>query len=392
VRRALLATAAAVPLLAAGAGAAAAQSQPYRLRGDALASVQSPTGLLALQGDGAPHPWLHAEALVWVGAGDDDELDALVIAVRAKDPQGRADGRLGRFVLSAGALRPVHVDGAQARLRLPHRFAVEAFGGAPVVPGFGPRAYDWLAGGRVSRALGDWGGAGVAYLHRRDAGILSDEELAFDAGGAAARWLDLGARASLDLIRGGLSEGSATASARRGAWVVELDASHRSPSRLLPATSLFSVLGDQPSQRLGAALRWRAAPRLSLGAEAAAVSAADEIGASGRLRAELRLDDRGDGAVRAELRREAAPGGGWSGASAALRLRLPRSLTASAELELAVPDEPDGRGSVWPWGVAALGWQRGPWDAALAVEAMASPEQRYRIDALARLGRRWESP
>ena len=45
----------------------------------------------------------------------------------------------------------------------------------------------------------------------------------------------------------------------------ELSLEHRSPTHLLPATSLFTVLGEVASDRAGAGLRWRAAPRLELG-------------------------------------------------------------------------------------------------------------------------------
>lgn len=56
------------------------------------------------------------------------------------------------------------------------------------------------------------------------------------------------------------------------------------------------------------------------------------------------------------------------------------------------PDEDRGRGTLWPWAMAALGWSRRGWDAALACEASSTPSDRYRIDVLAQLGRRWEVP
>ncbi len=57
-----------------------------------------------------------------------------------------------------------------------------------------------------------------------------------------------------------------------------------------------------------------------------------------------------------------------------------------------VPDVDRGRGTVWPWALAALGWTQGAWDAAMAVEASSTPADRYRVDVLAQLGRRWEAP
>jgi hypothetical protein len=66
--------------------------------------------------------------------------------------------------------------------------------------------------------------------------------------------------------------------------------------------------------------------------------------------------------------------------------------TLSSELELVVPDEGGDRGAVWPWAMAAASWTHGLWDAAVAVEASATARERHRVDALCRIGRRWEAP
>ena len=156
---------AALTVAATLALAARADAEPLRLRGDALASAQSPVGLLVLGGDGGVAPGVSAEALVWMGT-DADHGDALVMAVVARRADRRAEVRLGRLIATAGALRPQHVDGVAGRARLPARFDVEAFGGVPVVPQLGVRAWDWLAGGRIGRRLGE---AGVGDLVAVDA-------------------------------------------------------------------------------------------------------------------------------------------------------------------------------------------------------------------------------
>jgi hypothetical protein len=365
-----------------------AAADPYRLRGDALASVASPTGLVALDADGDVGRGMRAEALLWFG---NDGADALVADIEAT--RGPVVARLGRFVVALGALRPVHVDGGSARVNLPRRFVAEAFAGVPVEPRLGARAFDWVVGARASRLLGDWGSVGLGWLERREEGRLSSHELGLDGGLALGAHADAGGLVALDLIHGGIAEAQLTAATRRGRWRYEAYAGERSPSRLLPATSLFSVIGDVASRRAGADVRWRAAPRLDLRADVGALAVGDDIGADLALRADLRLDDRGAGAVSVELRREGAPEGGWTGARATLRRPLTPEFTASAELEVAVPDAPtEGTGTIWPWALAALGWHRGPWEVAAAIEASASPRDRYRIDALARVGRRWELP
>lgn len=372
-----------------------ARAEPYRLRGDALASAQAPAGLLVLQADGREGPFVAAEALIWLtggvaagGVGDaegeDIQAQALVVAVRAR--RAGSEVRLGRLVVSAGGLRPQHMDGASGRVRLPRRFALEAFAGSPVAPGGEGRDWDWLAGGRASRSIGDWGAAGIAYLHRRDNGRVTSEEAAADGAVQATDWLDLSARAAMDLIHGGLAEGAATASARAGAWRVELYGSQRSAFRLLPATSLFSVLGDSPSRRIATTTRWRAAPRLDLFADAGALEGGGEWGELAAARATLRLDDRGAGALMGELRREGVPGASWTGARATARTPAIAGLQIALEGELAIPDDQD---QVWPWGLLGASRRFGEWEAAAALEASSSPTDVYRLDALVRLTWLW---
>lgn len=384
------ALAAALLLCAAGH----ASAEPLRLRGDALASTRSPSpvGLLVLDADSdLPTDNLTAEALVWLGADDEGgDGDALVMAIVARRADGRAEARLGRFVTTAGALRPVHLDGGAARVRLPKRFDVEVFGGIPVERRFGADAWDWVIGGRVARRLGDWGGAGVALLERRDVGRLDQRELGLDASAELGK-NDVGARAAIDLVDPTLADITVSARRRfskslRGEVVVE----HRVPSHLIPATSLFSVLGDVASERLAASVRWRAAPRLDLYADAGARRLDGEVEPDGFVRATLRLDDRGKGALTGEVRRTGVVDGGWLGARLAARVPAGRHLVASFEGELVFPDEDRGGGTVWPWALAALGWQASGWDAAIACEASSTPADRYRVDILAQLGRKWE--
>ncbi len=399
---------AAAASLALALGATRADAEPLALRADAFASTAAPVGIVDLTAGGTVSDWLRADAIVWMGSGatgQDTTADVLVIDAKARDPKGKGDATLGRFVLALGALRPLHLDGADVHAHLPHRLEVEGFAGAPVVPALGTRSWDWLAGGRVGRRLGDWGSAGIAYLEQRDHGELSTQELGFDAGGEIDKRTDATAKLAIDLISRGIALAEISAMHRMGSVRVEAYASDRQASHLLPATSLFSVLGDVAAVHAGARATWRAAPRLDLAGDAGVRRAAPcgvtspdrgdcgagpVIGADVEVKATLRLDDAGRGALLAEFRREGA-GDGWTGVRGAARVPLDDRFTASTELELARPDG-STHGAWWPWGLAAIGWKEGDWDAGVAIEASASPEYRYRIDALARLGRRWEAP
>jgi hypothetical protein len=50
------------------------------------------------------------------------------------------------------------------------------------------------------------------------------------------------------------------------------------------------------------------------------------------------------------------------------------------------------RGRVWPWLLAALGYEHGSWRAAMAVEASASAEYARRLDVMFSLTRLWGVP
>ncbi|MEO6573946.1 MAG: hypothetical protein ABIP89_08915, partial [Polyangiaceae bacterium] len=87
---------------------ARAKAEPLRLRGDALAETQSPTGLVVLQGQDKLRSWVDVEGLVWAGArpyaNSDATADILVLSMRLREPHGFGDLRAGRFVVATGAI------------------------------------------------------------------------------------------------------------------------------------------------------------------------------------------------------------------------------------------------------------------------------------------------
>ena len=93
---------------------------------------------------------MDVEGLVWAGTKPGVTGDVLVLALHLREPHGYGDVRVGRFVVATGAIFPVQIDGAEVMTRMPWGSSLEAFGGAPVVPRFGARAYDWLAGARLA--------------------------------------------------------------------------------------------------------------------------------------------------------------------------------------------------------------------------------------------------
>src|SRR5262249_26699658 len=159
-------------------------------------------------------PWVDAEGLVWAGARSYPTADVMVLALRLRDPRGFSEVKGGRFVVATGAIRPVQIDGVSGVARAPWGSKVEGFGGVPLVPRFGERAYDWLGGGRVSQTFDGRATAGFSYLQRRTHGDISNHELGTDFGAAPSRWLDLAGRSAYDLSSPGIVDASASISAR----------------------------------------------------------------------------------------------------------------------------------------------------------------------------------
>lgn len=375
----------------------AAQAQTYRLRGSALGQARAPTGLLMLEGDADPEDWVQIEAMIWAGAKElGVQADALVATVRLRDPQHRGHLLIGRQVMATGALRPVHLDGVRGLLRLPWSMQLEAFGGWAVNPRLqiSDQSYDWTTGGRLSQTLPGWGTVGVAYLHRRDDGRIYDHEMGADFILTPYTGLDLSARAAYDIENPGISE--AVASIRMTInrdWRAELVGTHRSPSRILPATSLFSVLGDVASQYAGGRVRWRAAPRLDLIVNGGARRLDDIMVEQVTARGVLRLDDRGQGVLSMQFRRQGAKDDqGWSGVRSTLRLPIIDTLQLALEAELVRPDRPAERGQWWPWGLIAARWTpTAAWQVGLAAEASATSQYQRTFDVLARLAYKWSA-
>lgn len=379
-----------------------AHAQPLRLRADALAESRSPAGIVVLQGEDNVRPWLSVEGLVWTGARAnpigapsgaqvDPTGDVLSLQVKLRHPKGWAEVRAGRFVLTTGALLPVQIDGGSALARLPFGMNVEVFGGAPTVPRFKTVPFDWLIGGRVSQSIGHHLTAGVAYQQRRSHGDLANEELGADLNAALGESIDLGGRATYDLVSVGIADARATLSWRGKKLRVEGFASHRVPGRLLPATSLFSVLGDFPSDMVGGTVRWQMFPRLDILGSGAGQVVGGTAGYNAWLRGTLRLDDTGAGNVGVEVRRQDVSTAQWTGLRATGMKPFLKVFHVAAEVEVVFPDYPSGRGKMWPWGLLAVGWRPGHGgEAAAAIEASASPERKYSVDALVRVSKTLE--
>ena len=382
-----------------------AWGQPLRLRADVVGEARAPAGLVVLQAADRYRPWLEAEGLVWMGGqsttgstlgfrgSEHSAADVLILTIKLREPHGLGELRAGRFVFSTGAIRPMHVDAVSGVVRFPGGTSVEAMGGFLVAPEAVPSRRDWAGAARVAQRLSARFVLGGSYVRHQTAAGLATEEVGADLATTPAAFLDLAGKAAYDLLSRGVAEASFSAALRwSGDWRLELFGSHRSPGRLLPATSLFSVLGDFPAETMGSMLRWEAAPRLDLVVSAAGQWVGGRAGGQGALRATLRTDDQGDGRLGLELRRQDVTTARWLGIRLIVSEPLVKQVRASAEIEFVRPDVAEDRGSVWPWGLLALSWRSGTgWEAATALEAGAGPQRRFETNALLRVARLFDA-
>ena len=365
-----------------------ARAEPLRLRADAYAETQSPVGLVVLHGEDRLRPGIDAETVTWVGLSDSSlpTGDVLTLSVRLRDPSTGSELRAGRMLVSMGAVRPIQVDGARGLVRVFGGTTVEAFGGFPVARRFDYATFDWATGGRIGQAMSDVFAVGLSYLQRRSDGRAADEEAGADVMFTPKPWISGVARAALDLDSVGLTDLLASVGVHDRDMRGELFTTYRSPGRLLPSTSLFSVLGDFSSTNIGGTGRWRAFPRLELVATGSAQVQASDVGGQGIGRATLALDDEWDGSIGVEGRRVAVGDARWSGARFVATVPLNRRVRVSTEIELVVPDRPRGRPWLWPWALGSVSYRFGrAWDLAAGLEASTGPEQRGALTALSRL-------
>lgn len=359
-----------------------------RLRGDAYVQSRSPVGLLVLQGNDRLRPAIDAETVTWLGITDSPSPtgDVLTLSVRLRDVRSGSELRAGRMLVSMGAVRPVHLDGARGLVRVFGGTTLEAFGGFPVARRFDYATFDWATGGRIGQSVGDSLAFGASYLHRRSDARRADEELGADVAFTPRPWLTAAGRAAFDLVSPGPTDVLGSIGVRSGDVRGELFTTHRSPGRLLPSTSLFSVLGDFASTHVGGTVRWLAFPRLELVATGSAQVQDTRVGGQGLGRVTLALDDDFAGSIGLETRRVEVGDRRWTGARVVISVPVRTRIRVASEIEMVVPDRPRGGPAVWPWVLGAVSYRIAEaWDAAAGLEASSGMTDKTTAVGLARL-------
>lgn len=365
-----------------------------------LGFARPQAGLVTLYGGYRNDSLVDAEADVWIGQGLQDRPDGvtgdvLTINVGLRHPSGRASARVGRLLIATGAIRPVHVDGLRLRGNTPFGSSLEAFAGVPVADGLFD-GYDWILGARAGqRFLRDRVGVGLSYVQQRTDGAVANEEVGADLSVQLLPSLWLRAVGAFDLMLVGLATGRAEASYAGSRVTAAVHAERRVAARLLPATSLFSVISDTANSELGAGGDYQWFPRLSVGGDASVQwqDGGGRGGDGGRrgyrlgLRSKLRLGDTDEGDVLLMLRRRGGFEAGYNAVYLAVERRVTNSLRAHASGELVAADTAGQRGALWPFLNVGLRYRTGTGlQVAASVVARATPTYRHELTAFVRVG------
>jgi hypothetical protein len=186
--------------------------------------------------------------------------------------------KVGRAFISEGsASRMIHLDGAEARVRLPANFGVSAYAGSPVPPRFAGRGGEFMTGnlranfatgGRVSWFLPGRLDVGASVSMARDRGDLSREDVGADLRLALPYDLQLVAAGFYSIPEEGLGEADVSLSWRPSRrWQLTADYRHVRPDLFLPRTSILSVFADEERNDLGGAVRYEPVRTLALDLE-----------------------------------------------------------------------------------------------------------------------------
>jgi hypothetical protein len=186
--------------------------------------------------------------------------------------------KVGRAFISEGsASRMIHLDGAEARVRLPANFGLQAYAGSPVAPRFGARGGEFMTGnlqanfatgGRVSWFLPGRLDVGASVAFAQDRGDLSREDVGADLRLLLPYDLQLVAGAWYSIPEEGLGESDVSLSWRPSRrWQLTADYRHVRPDLFLPRTSILSVFTDEERNDVGGAVRYEPVRTVALEAD-----------------------------------------------------------------------------------------------------------------------------
>ena len=198
---------------------------------------------------------------------------------------------LGRHVVTGGAARFTHLDGASADLRIGGGIGFAAYGGAPVIPRFARAQGDAIYGGRLY-----WRGSmesevGASFVQVLDHGRTARMDAGLDARVRVMNGLSFGGFGLWSLAESRLAEVDVGPT-----WVVNeklqarLQYRRTAPDLFLPRSSIFSVFAEMQRDEVGGDVSYQVNPYTGLFADYHSVWPGGGRGDDATLRATFRSD------------------------------------------------------------------------------------------------------
>lgn len=166
--------------------------------------------------------------------------------------------RLGRQLMTGGAVRAMSMDGLSSEVRIWRGLGVSGFGGVPVLPRFAVGRGDALAGTRVFWRQSIDTEIGASFVHLQDRGIAGRQDLGIDARYVPHRNWFFNGSAIWSLLEHRLAEGEIGAR-----WQpllsVQLLAMYRrtAPDLFISRASIFSVFAEERRDEAGGGAFWK---------------------------------------------------------------------------------------------------------------------------------------
>ena len=196
------------------------------------------------------------------GSQNTGDIDVAYIEGRVFDKHLQI--RVGRQLLTGGAVRNVQLDGMSFAAKVWRGLGVEIYGGSPVTPRLNFSRGNALAGGRVFYRLGFDAEVGASYVYAQEDGSLTRSDFALDAWWRASQQVTLGGNAQWSLYESRFAEGRLLATWQPNrTWQITADAARTAPDLFLARNSIFSVFSEERRDEGGAEVAYRLGPALS---------------------------------------------------------------------------------------------------------------------------------
>jgi hypothetical protein len=311
---------------------------------------------------------LRLEVSVWGGGllgqpigGQQAIGDVDVGYLEARLLRRRVSLRLGRQVVTGGAARFSHIDGAMLGVQLFRGLELQVWGGVPAIPRFGVRPGEAAAGARLLYRFGFSNQIGLSFAHLQDLGRAARQDIALDFLAQPHRTVSLSGLGVLSLLELRLVEADVGIT-----WQplrildVRADWRRQSPDLFIPRSSIFSVFSQETRDEFGAQVSLRPDGRVDLNADYHTIIDPTGTGHRAAIKGALRLGPLHQMTVGAQLRLLRLPTNGYYQARLFALWRLGHGLTASVDADAYLFDQPINGESFSFVGAASLGWDFKP--------------------------------